>query len=774
MSRLASSLSGRAALLRSIRDGVPKGPDGGVAEADGSVLDPPGDVVSAGGPDAAGHARLPSTAAIGILATCLSACLVLAAPDGWPKLLGAMLFACTCGAAATCWIHAGDTVAQVGTTIVVGLAGLAMCGACMIWVTAWHPLPLFLILCVCCVISCGARLRTHPSRSSIRTALPALRAAGRGMRARRRLRPRDAPMVILILGLISWAVGVASASPGRISQIGLLLGVNAWIPLAIVLLLLAFTLELSAGRPRGWLLAMTTTALLVSIYAAVPLIFNGPEYSWVYKHVGIISSFQRYGRVTDPTDIYQQWPTLFAGVGIISSLAHLNAVWFAQWAPLAFELADAILVFAIARTLLQDRRAVWLALVLYEGLVAWVGQDYLSPQAFAYTLWLGTILMILRWLRTHPSRTVALVRWLQNSESSNSRVRRAANWLRKDLPPEPEGMSDGKRRLAVALVLLVYVAIVTAHQLTPYMAIVSVASLSLLSLIRPGWLIFAFAALAGAFLALHYHLVVEQYGGLFGGDPISNAGGAIGVGQPSAAQLWSARGTYLVMAVMWLWPVGILIRTRRSPGKLLTPALLAYSPFLVLLASNYGGEAIYRVFLFSAPWCAILIAGWVTSFRFVLIRNALMTAAVIGIVLLSVQGQFGTVTANGFTHSEVAASEWVYRHVPSKALVVFPSNNFPTLEAANYNRLHTQVMPADAQFGASWMNEGHLNSVKKWISGFGYSKNYIVVSNSMRGWAGFYNVTPGYRKLERALRRGFLNATPVYRNSTTTVYRIKV
>ena len=354
-----------------------------------------------------------------------------------------------------------------------------------------------------------------------------------------------------------------------------------------------------------------------------------------------------------------------------------------------------------------------------------------------------------------------------------SPAQRVAKWLRKDLPPAPIGITDGNRRLAVALVLLAYVAIVTAHQLTPYMAIISVAALAVLSLIRPNWLVIAFAVLAGLFLGLHYHLVVQQYGGLFGGDPIANASGAVGVGKPSAAQLWSARGTYVVMAVMWFWPVGILIRNRRAPGRLLIPALLAYSPFVVLLASNYGGEAIYRVFLFSAPWCAILIAGWIASIDAGVIRNALIAATAAGILLLSVQGQFGTVTANGFSHSEVTASEWVYRHVPSNALVVFPSSNFPTLEAANYNSLHTQVMPADAQFGASWMNEGHLRSVKKWISGFGYRRNYVVVSHSMKGWGAFYNVTPGYQKLVRALHGGFLNATPVYRNSTTTVYRIR-
>ena len=43
--------------------------------------------------------------------------------------------------------------------------------------------------------------------------------------------------------------------------------------------------------------------------------------------------------------------------------------------------------------------------VLYEGLVSWVGQDYLSPQAFGYLLWLAMALIILRWLRGAGSST---------------------------------------------------------------------------------------------------------------------------------------------------------------------------------------------------------------------------------------------------------------------------------------------------------------------------------------------------------------------------------
>ena len=52
----------------------------------------------------------------------------------------------------------------------------------------------------------------------------------------------------------------------------------------------------------------------------------------------------------------------------------------------------------ILRTLTIDRRLVWLAVwVFYLG--NWVGQDYFSPQAFAYLLYLMLLAILVTWMR---------------------------------------------------------------------------------------------------------------------------------------------------------------------------------------------------------------------------------------------------------------------------------------------------------------------------------------------------------------------------------------
>ena len=294
-----------------------------------------------------------------------------------------------------------------------------------------------------------------------------------------------------------------------IGSYGLLANSNVWFVLGLVLLVLGILLELRRSEPRTWLLGIQLVAVVVAIHSTVPILYGTPEYAWVYKHIGIISAFQRYGQVTDPTSIYQQWPALFAAVAALSGLSHVAPATLATWAPLAFELADALLLLAIFRLLARDRRVAYLAVVLYEGVTSWVGQNYLSPQAFAYLLWLGTVLIILRWLRAGAPRA-----------DSSGRVARLRAPLMAGLPA-PSETTARTRASAVALVVAIYFVIVAAHQLTPYVALSGVGALSVLGLVRPRWLLVLLAAVAVGYLAPRYSLIANNFGGLFsGGNPI--------------------------------------------------------------------------------------------------------------------------------------------------------------------------------------------------------------------------------------------------------------
>jgi hypothetical protein len=581
---------------------------------------------------------------------------------------------------------------------------------------------------------------------------------GPGVRPRSIRRWIHAPLAVSLLGLGSWAYGVSQLRPTGIGIFGLLAS-SPWFDVGLLLLVAGFLFELRR-EARTWVLGLQLVGLIVAIHGTVPIIFDAPEYAWVYKHIGIASAFQQYGHVTDPTNIYQQWPVLFAAIASIASLAHVSPLTFAAWAPPAFELADALLLVALFRLLVGERRTVWLAVLLYEGLISWVGQDYLSPQAFGYLLWLGMALIILRWLR-RPTP----------APDHGGRLARLRASLVAGIQPAPQ-TTRAMRAVAVALVVVIYFAIVAAHQLTPYLAIAGIGALSLLDLVRPRWLLVLLVGIAGIYLAMHYD-VLAQFGGLFsGGNPLANASGARGTPNASAAAVTSARIVDALVGAMWLGTLAVIARRRRRLGPIAIAAALAFSPFVILLTQSYGGEAIYRVYMFSAPWCALLIAGALHEMR-PRVRWPLVASISVLALIAGLQGLYGPVLVNAFTPSEVNASRWLYTHTPRGSEIVLPVDDFPALEAADYNDYAVDVPPADPQEGPSWMDEGNVHQMGSWMAGLDHRTVYVVVSRSMDNWANYYGAPDGYAQLVRELPTSY-HGSVVYHNDDATIYRLTI
>jgi hypothetical protein len=565
---------------------------------------------------------------------------------------------------------------------------------------------------------------------------------------------------LLVAGVGLWAFGVSQIQRQAIGPYGVLASANAWFFLGLAALLAGMVAELTRTRPRTWLLGAFLVALIVAIYATVPLLYGGtPEYAWVYRHIGIAQGFGLYHRVTDSSNIYQEWPALFTTVASISSLGDAGPLSFAAWGPLAFELADALLLLGIFRLLTGDRRLPYLALLLYEGLIIWVGQDYLSPQAFGYLLWLGIMAIVIRWLLV-PAPPHCRWRFVNATRGFLLRGR-----------PTPADASTPMRWIALALVALIYFAIVAAHQLTPYMVLLGVAALVVLGLVWRGWLALGLlAVIALGFLAPRYGLISSQFGGVFsGGDVFENAAGSQGI-LHKAAELRTGEVVHGLAAVMWLGAAAAIALRWRSLGRVALPAVLAFSPFVVLGVQSYGGEAIYRVFLFSAPWCALLIAELIAELRGILrpLVSALVCAAAL---VAGLQGLYGPTAVYAFTPPELTASLWLYGHAPPGSLLILPADDFPGLEAANWAAYDLQIMPSDPQNGGSWLDEGSLGDVQQWIESLGHPSAYVVFSKSMENYAGYFGYPRGYEQLAKAVAADSAWRV-VYRNVDVVIYRV--
>jgi hypothetical protein len=697
-------------------------------------------------PVVADDSRVIATAWSGIGASILAALLILLGMGHWPALLGALLAASVpAGAAVMCWLDSGDAFAQAGLTLVLSLAATAIFSAVLIWSTAWHPVALFAVLLVASAGSCIARLITRGGVWEWRPEMP------------ERLLARVASLVI---GLGAWAFGVSLIRPASIGLFGLLGSANVWFILGFAVLLVGGLFELTQPRPSTWLVTAYLAALIVAIHATVPFLYVIPEYDWVFKHVGIIQSLGQYGRVTDPSNIYQQWPVFFAAVASVSHVAGVGPLAFAAWGPVFFDLATGLLLLGAFRVIAPTRRVAYVALFLYEGLVSWVGQDYLSPQAFAYLLWFGVLVILFRWLLVPVpgdtrNRILARVRGLF-----------AAQQL------APYHSTRAQQRTAVALIAVIFFAIVAAHQLTPYMAIVGVAALALIGIVRRGWLlVLLMAVIALGYLAPHYGLISSQYGGIFGGgNPLSNASG---VSVSHQGDLAVTADIVRALGVgMWLVTVVVIASQRRALGKVSIGAALAFSPFLILGGQNYGGEAIYRVFLFSSPWCALLIAEALVKVRAI----AWLRVAIIGACSLALagglQGLYGPVQSDTFTPAELAASLWLYSHAAPHSVFVLPADNFPILETANYNSYAVQVTNNDLVNGKP-LNESNVVAVEAWLDSLQGSYAYVVFGPSMNDFVNYYGAPQGYAQLASEVRDRY-GWTVVYHNTDTTIYQFQI
>lgn len=274
---------------------------------------------------------------------------------------------------------------------------------------------------------------------------------------------------------------------------------------------------------------------------------------------------------------------------------------YAAWAPVYFNLLACLELSFAARSLAILPRTRWLALFLFVA-GDWVGQDYFSPQAMAFVLSLAVFAIVLEWMQV--DRPVALMR---------AGRRLAARMARPGAAKAPQGNpgpAAAPPPLALAGLLAVFAVIVVVHQLSPYMVIVGVGLLTVLGLVRPRWVVVAMLAIAGAYFLLrlsYLQRTQDLFGSLF--DPLQNVKSS---GAPPNLAEFGRRLTALAAPalVVAMWGLGALglVRRVRAGRPVAVLAVLAASPVLLIAGQSYGGEAEFRIYLFSLPWIALLAA----------------------------------------------------------------------------------------------------------------------------------------------------------------------
>lgn len=498
----------------------------------------------------------------------------------------------------------------------------------------------------------------------------------------RAARPTLLRLLPLIIALALWAFSLRDIHLDAMTDLGLasVLPMTYWIALALAVG--SLVTHIHRGRVGERVLAAHLLGVIVILYTLPSILYGAPRYAWTWKHIGIVDFIVRNHDVVPHSggafSGYQAWPGFFSTNALLVQGGGLDtALSYAGWAQPAFALLAFIPLRLLFGTFSTSRRHVWLAMLVFY-LSNWVGQDYFSPQAFAYLLFLVVLVVCLRWL---PAK------------ASSRPPRRRLRWLAGDLPGRPAA-GQASRPAMLAVVVLLMAAIVVSHQLTPLMLFIALSLLVLGRHIGPAWLPWLLAAMAVAwgatvgstFLSQNLYWIAESFG-----NPASNSQTLVSLTDVTISQRvvdYTDRGLTLALcalAILGFW------RMRRAGSATAAPVLLAVSPLPMLVLNNYGGEMLFRVFFFSLPFLALLAAGLIYpgqatptgSAHAVPGRRRLARSVALPLVLaLALSGAFslayyGKERMNYFSPQEVNAAQWLYANAPMGSMIVDASANSP-------------------------------------------------------------------------------------------------
>ncbi|MGZ4599157.1 MAG: hypothetical protein ACXVGS_04780 [Oryzihumus sp.] len=512
----------------------------------------------------------------------------------------------------------------------------------------------------------GASLTTPGPPAS---ALPPRAVVDARTRSRHRVLPLLGQLLPLGLALALWLSSLRRVDLRGMSDLGLLSVLPLTYGAALGLVIGTLAVLIHQGSTRPVVLVAYFVLLIAILHATPAILYDSLRYAWAWKHVGVVDFILRHHavapRMDSPFSAYQSWPGFFALNALLVKVSGLgSALSYAAWAPPVVELLALGPLKLLFSTLARDTRQVWLALLVFY-LGNWVGQDYFSPQAFAYLLYLVCLVVCLRWLPATRAGT-PLPRWRR--------------WMGETLPGQASG-APVRRRELLAVVLLLAGGIVTSHQLTPFMLVAALCVLCLGRHTGPAWLPVVVGVMtvawvgfmATTFLRDNLYWIIASIGQL--GQNTQT--GFVDLSHATLDQKLVSYASRALTALVGLCAVAGWFRLRHTRQPYRVAGLLAATPVSLLAANSYGGEMIFRVYLFALPFLALLAAGLVYPRTRRRGSATVIAALAITMSMLFCAAYYGRERANYFTPEEVAASTWLYAHAPSRAMLVGATADFP-------------------------------------------------------------------------------------------------
>lgn len=659
-----------------------------------------------------------------------------------------------------------DTASQsLGLAAAVGVAISACSTVTLLWLNAFSPVLLAAALGVSaeCMLVLSLRQRA-PGRQLLR-----LLAPSRGDHAvpAAELALGSTP---LVAGFGLWLLALSHTHGVGTGFSGLLGAVPASWYLALAVLLCGSVVALSLTPTPPTLTALYVAAVVCVLLGTAPAVSSTPLFDYVYKHIGIIGFLVAHGHVGPTVDIYNRWPTFFSLAAAMTRISGLSPLSYANWAMPAFTALNALMLAGLTQTVTGSRRAAGYAALLFTC-ANWIGQTYMSPQAFAFMLACGLLLMMFAKLgASSPSRLVTA-------------LGKPFAWRRRVVTDETFVASrGGQRLLATALVLLIDFVIVSAHQFTPYAVLADVGVCVVLGVAGDIPLLLMLAAITVGYLLPNLHFVQTHYG-LFTSILLVSLFHVGTFGLPSHREALYADAGSLLTAFLLAVTTGcaLLLLIRGRAHKVVPLLVLTAVPIVLLAGGDYGGEGPLRVFLFSAPWQCLLIALLLSELqprRFVPLA-ALITVPVVGLCAISFLGNLGAAT---IPPGEIRAEAHLEADVPRRASVFLAGSSFPFAWTPDYPRLLAwsngqgplNLFDTAPQLTRAQTPATVLSTVVATITAYGGPPYLVIFARSSEVYYHIYRVV---RRSVMAAVQQDIAASPAFtlwfQNSSTSVYRLR-
>jgi hypothetical protein len=216
---------------------------------------------------------------------------------------------------------------------------------------------------------------------------------------------------------------------------------------------------------------------------------------------------------------------------------------------------------------------------------------------------------------------------------------------------------------------------------------------------------------------------------------------------------------------------------------------VAFSPALILVAQGYGGEALFRVFLYSIPGCMLIVAPGLTRIlrggisRGRRAAQAAATALVTLVALASIQTSYGGWFANLVTPESVRLTSQVLREEDPSTLTIGVAPGAPGRIVAEYvefvraNELFDSGIDMWLTSWPGWEDEEFADPrrVTRLTDSLVWEQRpaLVIITDQMRAYSTYYGTLP-----DGALDRfqGFLEDDPRwvldYESDETLVYRL--